>query len=116
MNIQKTTLNLNHSFYTIILFVLLFSASSKAQIQKVEPPFWYARMKNPELQIMFYGKNIAQYEASVSNNVMIKNVEKTENPNYLFVTIDTQNLKASELVFSFKTKNKVAFTHKYSLK
>ena len=82
--------------------VLLFSASAKAQIQKVEPPFWYAGMKNPELQIMFYGKNISQYEASVSNNVAIKNVEKTENPNYLFVTIDTQNLKASELIFSFK--------------
>ncbi|QGK75883.1 glycoside hydrolase family 13 protein [Flavobacterium sp. SLB02] len=116
MNIQKTRIQTTHFLYKIILFVLLFSASAKAQIQKVEPPFWYAEMKNPELQIMFYGKNIAQYEASVSNNVVIKNVEKTENPNYLFVTIDTQNLKASELVFSFKTKNKVAFTQKYSLK
>lgn len=116
MNTQKTYFNANHIFYKLILLVLLVSASAKAQIQKVEPPFWYAGMKNPELQIMFYGKNMAQYEASVSNNVVIKNVEKTENPNYLFVTIDTKNLKASELVFSFKTKNKVAFTRKYSLK
>lgn len=104
------------NIYKIFLFILVFSTSAKAQIQKAEPPFWYAGMKNPEVQIMFYGKNIAQYEASVSNNVVIKNVEKTENPNYLFVTIDTQNLKASELVFSFKNKNKVAFTQKYSIK
>lgn len=104
------------SIFTILSLFLLSIVSVKAQIQKVEPPFWYAGMNNPELQIMFYGKNIAQYEASVSNNVVIKNIVKTENPNYLFVTIDTQNLKASELVFSFKTKNKVAFTHKYSLK
>jgi glycosidase len=116
MNISKISIQINHCFYKVMLIVLLFSASAKAQIQKTEPPFWYAGMKNPELQIMFYGKNIAQYEASVSNNVVIKNVEKTENPNYLFVTIDTQNLKASELVFSFKSKNKVAFTQKYSLK
>ncbi|KLT69072.1 glycoside hydrolase family 13 protein [Flavobacterium sp. ABG] len=112
MSIKK----INQSIHRITLLVLLFSASAKAQIQKVEPPFWYAGMKNPELQIMFYGKNIAQYEASVSNNVVIKNVEKTENPNYVFLTIDTQNLKASELFFSFKMKNKVAFTQKYSLK
>ncbi|TEB40870.1 alpha-amlyase, partial [Flavobacterium circumlabens] len=106
MNIQKTTQR-NRFLYKIIFFVLLLSFSTKAQIQKVDPPFWYAGMKNPAVQIMFYGKNIAQYETSVSNNVTIKNVEKTENPNYLFVTIDTQNLKASELVFSFKLKNKV---------
>lgn len=98
-----------------ILF-LLISISSFAQIDKMEPPFWYAGMHNPELQIMFYGKNIAQFQASVSNNVVIKNVMKTENPNYIFITIDTQNLPASDFVFSFKKENKVAFTKTYSLK
>lgn len=98
------------------ILLLLLSISTFAQIDKVEPPFWYAGMHNPELQIMFYGKKIAQYEASVSNNVVIKNVVKTENPNYIFVTIDTKNLLASDFVFSFKSKNKVAFTQKYSLK
>ncbi|RKS26744.1 glycosidase [Flavobacterium endophyticum] len=96
------------------LLVLFLSVSAFAQIDKMEPPFWYAGMHNPELQIMFYGKNIAQYEASVSNNVVIKNVVKTENPNYIFITIDTKNTPASDFVFSFK--NKVAFTKKYTLK
>lgn len=98
------------------LLALLLSFSAFAQIDKIEPPFWYAGMHNPELQIMFYGKNIAQYEASVSNNVVIKNVVKTENPNYIFITIDTKNIPASDFVFSFKNKNKVAFTKKYTLK
>jgi len=98
------------------LLVLFLSVSAFAQIDKMEPPFWYAGMHNPELQIMFYGKNIAQYEASVSNNVVIKNVVKTENPNYIFITIDTKNTPASDFVFSFKNKNKVAFTKKYTLK
>ena len=100
-----------------LLLLLLFATSfAFAQIDKVEPPFWWSGMQNPELQIMFYGKNIAQYQASVSNNVVIKNVVKTENPNYVFVTIDTKNVPASELVFSFKNKNKTVFTQKYSLK
>ena len=75
------------------------SAVATAQIDRMEPPFWYAGMHNPELQIMFYGKNISQYQPAASNNVVIKNVVKTENPNYLFVTIDTKNVPASDLVF-----------------
>jgi glycosidase len=73
-------------------------------------------MHNPELQIMFYGKNIADNSVTVSNNIVIKNIQKTENRNYLFVTIDTQNSPAQELVFTFKGTDKIAFTRNYSLK
>lgn len=52
-----------------------------AQIEKIEPPFWYAGMQNPDLQIMFYGKNIAQFQITVSNSIKITNVKRTENPN-----------------------------------
>mgnify|MGYP000197093550 CR=1 FL=1 len=87
-----------------------------AQIERVEPPFWWSGMHNPELQIMFYGENIARYTPAVSDNIIINNVVKTENPNYVFVTIDTENIPASDFVFTFKNRNKVAFTHNYSLK
>ena len=99
-----------------LLFCCFISIKSIGQIQRVEPPFWYAGMKNPELQIVFYGKNIAENEVSVSDAVSIKSVEKTENPNYLFVTIDTKDLAAKELLFSFSKNNKVVFTKKYELK
>lgn len=118
MGSPKIHFNINNlSFNKIIVLVLLLSASINAQqIQRTEPPFWYAGMHNPELQIMFYGKNIAQNEISVSNGIVINNIQKTENPNYVFVTIDTKNIPASELVFSFSKNKKVAFTKKYSLK
>lgn len=99
-----------------ILLLLLLSSSVVAQIDRVEPPFWYAGMQNPEVQIMFYGKNIAQNDVTVSNNIVISNVRKTENPNYVFVTINTKNTKAQEVVFSFSKNKKVAFTKNYSLK
>jgi len=82
----------------------------------MEPPFWYANMHNSELQIMFYGKNIAQYDVIASNGIVITGVQKTENQNYLFVTIDTKNVPASDFTFSFKSKNKVVLTQNYSLK
>ena len=51
----------------IILLFIFTTTSMFGQIERIEPPFWYAGMHNPELQIMFYGKNIAQYQISVSN-------------------------------------------------
>ena len=99
-----------------LLFLIFTTTSMFAQIDRIEPPFWYEGMHNPELQIMFYGKNIAQFEVSVSNSIMISNVKRTENPNYLFVTINTKNIKATDCVFTFKEKNKIAFTQNYSLK
>jgi 1,4-alpha-glucan branching enzyme len=64
---------------------------------------------------MFYGKNIAENQVSVSNGIVIKGIQKTENPNYVFVTIDTKNTTAQDFVFTFKNKNK-SFTQNYSLK
>jgi glycosidase len=98
-----------------IIFFLLFSISATAQIDKTEPPFWYAGMNHSNLQIMFYGKNIAQNEVSISNGIIIKDIQKTENPNYVFVTIDTKNIQAQDLVFTFKNGKK-SFTQNYSLK
>ena len=100
----------------VLLLLLLFSLGTFAQIQRVEPPFWYAGMHNPELQILFYGKNIAENEVAVSNGISIKSIEKTENPNYLFVAIDTKGVAAQEILFSFSKNKKVTFTRKYALK
>ena len=68
-----------------------------------------------QVQILFYGKNIAQNSVTVSNGVVITEVQKTENPNYVFVTIDTKNVTAQDLIFTFKNGKK-AFTQKYSIK
>ncbi|MGV3460654.1 MAG: glycoside hydrolase family 13 protein [Flavobacterium sp.] len=101
----------------LLIALFFISSFAHAQIQRVEPPFWWSGMKNTELQVMFYGKDIAQYTPAVSNNIVIKNVVKTENPNYVFVTIDTKNVPASKLTFSFKDgKGKTAYSHNYELK
>ncbi|MEK8179374.1 glycoside hydrolase family 13 protein [Flavobacterium buctense] len=98
-----------------LLFALLISISAFAQIDKVEPPFWWNDMTHSDVQIMFYGKNIAQNEVTVSNGIIIKGIQKTENPNYLFVTIETKNIPAQDFVFTFKNGKK-SFTQTYSLK
>jgi len=68
-----------------------------------------------QVQIMFYGKNIAQNKVSVSNGVVIKSIQKTENPNYLFVTIDTKDILAQNLVFTF-SNGKKSFAKNFEIK
>ena len=97
-----------------LLPILLFNFSF-AQIDKVEPPFWYENMTNNQVQIMFYGKNIAQNTVTVSNGVVITQVQKTENPNYVFVSIDLKNVSAQELIFTFKNGKK-SFNQSYAIK
>ncbi|MDP5027982.1 MAG: glycoside hydrolase family 13 protein [Flavobacterium sp.] len=99
----------------ILLLIIAFSASVVAQIDKMEPPFWYEGMNKSEVQILFYGKNIAENTVSISNNVVITNVTKTENPNYIFVTIDIKNVSAQSLKFTFK-KGKKSFTKDFEIK
>jgi neopullulanase len=95
--------------------LLLFTSLALSQIERVEPPFWYEGMNHSDLQIMFYGKNISQNEVFVSNKIIIKGIQKTENPNYIFVTIDTKNVPAQDLIFTFKNGKK-SFTRNYSIK
>jgi glycosidase len=100
----------------ITLLLFFMSLPINAQIDKIEPPFWFAGMHNPEVQIMFYGKDIAQYQVETTKSIAITDIKKTENPNYLFVTINTKSVSATTIDFLFKKNDKVAFTQKYTLK
>lgn len=79
---------------TLILMALLslfgwHATASAAVIKKVAPTFWWAGMKNPELQILLYGEQIASAEVSISSkDIMLKEVVKQENPNYLLLYVD----------------------------
>lgn len=73
-------------------------------------------MNLEELQLMFYGKDIAQYNVTASEGVIINNVRKTENPNYVFVTINSGDIPAGKIDFRFSGKGKKAITHAYEFR
>lgn len=70
-------------------------------------------MKNPELQLMIYGKDISSYEVKCnSNSVTIKDIIKTSNPNYLFIDIVIdESAQAGTLDFIFTKKAKHTKCH-----
>mgnify|MGYP003621060336 CR=1 FL=1 len=73
-------------------------------------------MKNSELQILVYGKDISKYSVELSNNIQVKDLTKTENPNYVFITINTDEINTSSFKINFKEKNKVRYSYNYELK
>lgn len=75
---------------TLLAFLGFHHAASAAVIKKVAPTFWWAGMKNPELQILLYGDNIgAATDVSISSeDILLKEVVKQENPNYLILYVD----------------------------
>lgn len=79
-------------FLQISLFLLL---SIQAFAFKVEPPYWWADMEQRELQIMVYAPNIAANTVSIdATDIKFMGAYKTENPNYLFISLNIYNAKA----------------------
>ncbi|WP_340064536.1 glycoside hydrolase family 13 protein [Ascidiimonas aurantiaca] len=100
------------------LFILLAIVTSQlltAQLERIDPPFWWSDMRLPELQLMVYGHNIARYTPEIEG-VIIKRVVRPENPNYLFITLDTKRITPGKIDIVFKSERKTAFTHTYTFK
>lgn len=95
---------------------LSVSALYFAQIQKVEPMFWWKGMKNPDLQILVYGKNIANQQIELSDNIAIKDLTKTDNPNYVFVTVNTNEINVPKFKINLKDNKKLINSYTYELK
>ena len=74
---------------TLVAAILLLFAgysAAAAEIQHLDPPCWWVGMKNTELQIMVHGPEISKSTVEVKYpGVKIKEVIRTENPNYLFI-------------------------------
>ncbi|TXE09168.1 alpha-amlyase [Gelidibacter salicanalis] len=100
----------------IAILMVFLSMTVFAQVEKIEPPFWWAGMQHSEVQLMLYGKDIAQYEVAFSNTIQITDVVKTENPNYLFVTINTKNVATGTYELQFLKDKKIVGKQSYDLK
>ena len=99
-----------HRLFSLLAALFLAAGTYAADIQRMDPPFWYAGMKNRELQVMFYGKDIAASEFSLKSypGVKVKEVAKVKNPNYLIVYLDvTEKARPGTMTFRFKEGGKV---------
>lgn len=107
-----------HFLLFIVLFACQCTAAIAKNIDRVEPLFWWVGMKNPRVQIMVYGKNIANNTVKIdAESIILLKVNKVENPNYVFLDIEIKpTAKAGNFAIRFVAPNKKQFTYEYELK
>ena len=107
---------------TIAVFTLMFTTfiatGGSYQLERVEPPFWWTGMKHSEVQVMMYGENIAALDVELDyEGVQLKRVQKTDNPNYLFVYLDIKpKAQAGKFDINLRKQGENKASYTYELK
>ncbi|MBO4661048.1 MAG: cyclomaltodextrinase N-terminal domain-containing protein, partial [Prevotella sp.] len=104
----------------ILLLTLLLSSvltmSAKIDVTRIDPADWFVGMKNPQLQLMVYGKGIANAEVTTDYpGVTIEKTVALDSPNYLFVYLNLSGAQPGEMTLTFKD-GKQTKKVKYQLK
>ncbi|MEN9700513.1 MAG: hypothetical protein RLZZ301_1711 [Bacteroidota bacterium] len=103
------------SISTFFFFLLLSVQVSFSQVlQHVEPANWWVGMQHHQVQVLLHGSNIAQYRVEVGG-LTILGIEKTENPNYQFVTLETQGKVAGSYFIRLYDKKKEVAAYEFKL-
>jgi neopullulanase len=109
-------------FFLFLIFLgvhLQTNGSNPAlTIDHIEPSFWWAGMKNRDLQIMVHAKDIAFLRPKINTpGIRLVNVIQTSNRNYLFLNLEIQpTVKPQTFSIDFLKDEKVVFSHPYTLK
>ncbi|MCD8193053.1 MAG: glycoside hydrolase family 13 protein [Tannerellaceae bacterium] len=107
---------MNRHLLVSLLIAFFVTNLHAANDIKVEPAFWWSGMKNPEVQLMVYGKNISDYRPSIDYpGVYISSVVGLESPNYLLIYMNVADAQPGNFNITF-TQGKKSFTYPYELK
>ena len=76
-------------------------------LDKVQPSFWWAGMKNPELQILLHGNQIGSSDVSLtSKDITINRVVRPENANYLILYVNTATAAPQKFTIELRQNGK----------
>jgi len=107
-------------FRFLPIFVLLLGAidihAQTIRIDRVEPMNWWVGMRNPELQILVYGPDIALSQVSVDHpGVILDQTVRTNNPNYVFLNLRFEpGVESGSMPIVFRNGRRT-LTHQYPL-
>jgi len=99
------------------LFVTGAVSAQMPDLERIEPAFWWVGMKNPKLQLIVHGKDIATRSVKMSYpGVRLVKVNKVENPNYLFLDLEiSAQAKAGSFTIAFDKAGSKPILYKYTL-
>lgn len=104
-------------FLILGLTVLHAHTALSASVERIEPPFWWAGMHHPGLQLMFYGEDIGALKPAISYpGVTVERVIRVDNDNYLFVDLFLDSeVQPGKFEIALRDGEDVVSTHSYQL-
>ena len=109
------------SYLFMVLFSFHFSFGTLAQessFDHVEPSNWWTNMEHSKVEVLFHKENISEYTVACEGLNVLKTTS-TNNPNFLFVTLETKNKNPGIYNLVFNTsekKRKKNLTYSFELK
>ena len=95
------------------LFIAFIHIAAAQNEYNVYPTHWWVGMKNPKLQLMVHGENIASTiptfklpaaGVKIADGVTLKATHRAENPNYMFIDlVIDKNAKPGMRILKFGT-------------
>jgi len=95
----------------------LFINLTYSQVERIEPPIWWTGMVNPELQLMLYGDDLAQYSVSLEGDqVRLASSRSLESTNYLVLDLLIDEKAPAQTLKISLTKGRKKVNFEYELK
>ena len=99
-----------------LLMGATISMNAANKIDRIEPTDWFVGMKNPQVQLMVYGKDIRTADVTTDYpGVRIDSLVRLDSPNYLLVYMNVKDAQPGTMNLKFNGKG-VKQTVKYALK
>lgn len=99
----------------VSVFMISVQVYAGYTITRLEPPCWWAGMKNNRLELMVYGPEISDLKPVILDDmVKVRQVTAVANPDYLFILLEFNEAITSrsfEIFFEKEGKSKVSYTY-----
>ncbi len=102
---------------TLTTLCLLNQHVLALDIRHVEPPNWWVGMKQSRVQIMVHGDGIARTQPALQYpGVRLAGVERSDNPNYVFLNLDiAPRTKPGQVSINFKQNKRTVSNISYRI-
>ena len=101
-----------------VLTTTMNGAKNVVTIDRIDPAYWFVGMKNPQLQLMVYGKDIATVRSVTTDypGVRIDSLVKLDSPNYLFVYLNVKDAEPGKMTLNFESRTAKVKPQTYELR
>ena len=95
---------------TALVATTVMMKAAKVTVDRIDPTDWFVGMKNPTVQLMAYGRNIASVKDVTTDypGAVVDSVVRLDSPNYLLIYMNLREAKAGTMTLKFD-KQKVQY-------